>query len=194
MRCPPLSWSWLAALSSSLLLTATEILCAPQGDGAGVPDQVGIRLKGLHAYPGKESVAAGDSISFHLSSEIPYRLRVTRLGPEVDDRSKDVTVFASPETFAPAVQPIHPGSWIKVAKGLAATARLEQLTLECWVRPWSLSRWQGILTQHDYPEHCGCGLFLDGSGRVRLKLSGYHSTEMLEAAIDELLAEEASAS
>ncbi len=37
-------------------------------------------------------------------------------------------------------------------------------------------------------------LFLDASGRVRLKLTGYHSTEMLEAAIDELLAEEASAS
>ena len=133
---------------------------------ADLPGQADIHLKGLHAYAGGESVAAGEEITFHVSSEYPYRFRVSKLGRMVDDRSSDETIFSSPEVFEPGAQPIRPGSWIRVAKSLPSKAKLETLTLECWVRPWSLNRWQGIITQHDYPDHCGYGLFLDGSGRV----------------------------
>jgi len=127
-----------------------------------------IRLQGLHAYPGSESVPAGESIQFHVSREFPYRFGITKLGPEADDRSSDVTVFTAAETFAPRVQPIRPGSWIRTGKRLPPDEpleALEALTVECWVRPWSLDGWQGIVTQHDYPKRCGFGLFLDGSDR-----------------------------
>lgn len=130
------------------------------------PGQASIELKGLHAYPGSESVAAGEAITFHVSSEFPYRFRVAKLGREVDERSSDETIFSSPDLFEPRVQAIHPGSWIQLAKKLPAGPKLGALTFECWVRPWSLNRWQGILTQHDYPDQCGYGLFLDASGRA----------------------------
>jgi hypothetical protein len=141
---------WLFALPLPLLtsiqLTATAI-----------------DLKGLHAYADAESVAAGEVIRFHVSSEIPYRLRITRLGQKVDDRASDETIHLSDKPFAAKAQPIHPGSYIQIAKGLPAKEELNQLTVECWVRPWKLSGWQGIITQHDYPEDCGFGLFLNGT-------------------------------
>ena len=37
-------------------------------------------------------------------------------------------------------------------KALPAERSLSALTLECWIRPFQLSGWQGLLTQHDYPE------------------------------------------
>ena len=124
-----------------------------------------IHLKGLHAYADDESVAAGEVIRFHVSSEVPYRFRVTRLGLEVDDRASDETIHLSEKTFSAKVQPIHPGSYVRVEKNLP-DEDLNALTLECWVRPWKLNSWQGILTQHDYPERCGVGLFINGEGQA----------------------------
>ena len=62
----------------------------------------------------------------------------------------------------PQAQPIHPGSYVHVAKGLPDERRLTQLTLEGWIRPFALTGWQGLITQHDYPDRCGIGLFLNG--------------------------------
>ncbi|MGB0578951.1 MAG: N,N-dimethylformamidase beta subunit family domain-containing protein [Limisphaerales bacterium] len=124
-----------------------------------------IRLKGLHAYADDESVAAGEVIRFQVSSEVPYRLRVTKLGLKVDDRSSDETFHLSPKTYPAKVQSIHPGSYVRVAKKLPNVG-LEELTLECWVRPWRLNAWQGVLTQHDYPDQCGVGLFINGEGQA----------------------------
>lgn len=128
------------------------------------PKHKAIEVQGLHAYPDQESVAAGDTIQFHVSSDIPYRFRITKLGLEVDDRSSDELVHDSPNGFEPRVQAIHPGSYIKFAKNLP-DAPLDALTVECWIRPWQLKGWQGILTQHNYPDQCGLGLFLNGSGQ-----------------------------
>jgi hypothetical protein len=124
-----------------------------------------IRLQGLHAYASAESVAAGGTIDFHVSSQHPYRFRVTKLGRKVDDRASDMTVYESPKAFESDVQPIHPGSYVKLKKSLPPDEELTGLTLECWVRPWNLNRWQGILTQHDYPDRSGVGLFLNASGQ-----------------------------
>lgn len=143
----------------SLLLTS-QLLA--EGDS---PGRQAIELQGLHAYPDRESVPAGETIRFHVSSQVPYRFRVTRLGLEVDDRSSDETIYQAGEKSPARVQPIHQGSYVRVGKGLPADTELTALTLECWVRPWKLTPWQGILSQQDYPTDCGFGLFLDAAGR-----------------------------
>ena len=130
------------------------------------PANGGIELQGLHAYPDRESVPAGETIRFHVSSRVPYRFGVSKLGLRVDDRASDETFFLAGKVSPARVQPIHPGSFVRVKNGLPADAELTALTLECWVRPWKLKPWQGILTQHDYPDRCGCGLFLDAGGRA----------------------------
>jgi hypothetical protein len=129
-----------------------------------------IDLKGLHAYADAESVAAGDVIRFHVSSEIPYRFRITKLGQKVDDRTSDETLHLSPQSYPAQVQPIRPGSYISIGKGLPAKEELKQLTVECWVRPWKINGWQGLITQHDYPDHCGFGLFLNGDGQATFSI------------------------
>ena len=130
------------------------------------PAHSSIELQGLHAYPDRESVPAGDVIRFHVSSQVPYRFQVTRLGLRVDERSSDESILLADKESPAHVQPIHPGSYVRVKKGLPADAELKALTLECWVRPWKLKPWQGVLTQHDYPDRCGYGLFLDAEGRA----------------------------
>ena len=123
-----------------------------------IPPHHAINLPGLHAYAQK-SIAAGDEIEFRVSSAVPYDLSVVRLGADPENRDKD-PVLQSFQVTQPQIQPIHPGSYLHVTKGLPAHRSLSQLTLECWIRPFQLSGWQGLVTQHDYPKHCGIGLFL----------------------------------
>ncbi len=125
-------------------------------------------LEGLHAYAGK-TVAAGETIRFRVSSTVPYELSVCRLGREVDDPAGDEVLRTFPQS-PPVRQPIHPGSFLHVAKGLPADQPLAALTLECWVRPWRLDGWQTLMGQHNYPTACGYGLFIDAAGRVQLYL------------------------
>ena len=125
-----------------------------------MPPHRAITLPGLHAYAQK-SIAAGDEIEFRVSSTVPYKLRVVRLGADPENRDQD-PILASFPTPEPTSQPIQPGSYIHADKGLAADRELSQLTIECWIRPFSLAGWQGLITQHDYPEHSGIGLFLNG--------------------------------
>ena len=40
------------------------------------PANGAIELQGLHAYPDRESVPAGETIRFHVSSRVPYRFGV----------------------------------------------------------------------------------------------------------------------
>ncbi len=122
-----------------------------------------INLPGLHAYAQK-SIAAGEEIEFRVSSDTPYELSVVKLGPDPERRNADPVL----KTFSaedPTVQPIHPGSYVHVAAGLPAERPLTSLTLECWIRPFALDGWQGLISQHDYPKHCGIGLFING-GRI----------------------------
>ena len=147
-----------------LMLVCVSIASQPVGQAAAA--RSAIELQGLHAYADRESVPAGEIIRFHVSSQVPYRFGVSRLGLRVDDRASDETILPPKKVFPARVQLIHPGSYVRVKNGLPADAELTALTLECWVRPWKLSPWQGILTQHDYPDRCGFGLFLDAEGRA----------------------------
>ena len=128
-----------------------------------IPSHQQVTLPGLHAYAQK-SIAAGEEIAFRVSSSVPYDLSVVQLGQDPESRDKDPVL----ETFRvekPTSQPIHPGSYVHVSKGLPNERRLTELTLEGWIRPFNLAGWQGLITQHDYPEHCGIGLFVN-DGRI----------------------------
>jgi hypothetical protein len=153
------------------------------GVAAGVPAAgggeenlrpAGVRLRplvvpGAHGYADRESVAAGEEIAFFISSTEPYRLSIARLGVAVDDPAGDLVLHEFPESPA-RPQPIHPGSYIHVEKGLGANEPLRALTLECWVRPWRIARRSGLLTQLDVPGACGLGLFLEAGGAVSFYL------------------------
>ena len=131
----------------------------PSGEQA-IPAHQAVDLPGLHAYAQK-SLAAGEEIEFRVSSSVPYKLSLVKLGSDPESRDKD-PILDSVRIDGPKSQPIHPGSYVHVSKGLPHGRRLSEVTLECWIRPFSLAGWQGLVTQHDYPERCGIGLFLNG--------------------------------
>jgi len=133
---------------------------------ADVPDPTlpqPLMVPGVHGYTMEKSVQAGREIQFCLSGSVPHRLTICRLGARMDDPSGDIVLHEFPESPA-RVQPIHPGSYVHVRKGLPDP--LDAFSLECWVRPWFVNRWAGLLTQHDYPNHCGWGLFIKPDGAV----------------------------
>lgn len=128
-----------------------------------IPSHTAIELPGLHAYAQK-SIAAGESIDFRVSSGVPYKLSVVRLGSDPENRDDD-PVLKTFNVQNPQSQPIHPGSYLHIDKGLPHDRRISQLTLEAWIRPFTMNGWQGIITQHDYPDHGGIGLFIS-QGRL----------------------------
>ncbi len=142
----------------SLSAQGAEKVKADTVSSEDIPPHHAIDLPGLHAYAQK-SIEAGEEIEFRVSSSVPYDLSVVKLGADPENRDKD-PVLQSFRVQQPQTQPIHPGSYLHVDKALPSERSLSALTLECWIRPFQLSGWQGLLTQHDYPEHCGTGLFL----------------------------------
>ncbi len=131
--------------------------------GATIPAHEPVKVPGLHAYAQK-SLAAGEEIEFRVSSGVPYALSVVQLGSDPENRDED-PVLETVRVENSKSQPIHPGSYVHVAKGLPSERRLTGLTLEGWIRPFSLEGWQGLITQHDYPKSCGVGVFLN-AGRI----------------------------
>lgn len=133
-----------------------------------IPPHRTISLPGVHAYASEKSVHAGDLIEFFVSSEVPYVLSIckpTRIGEEDDDE----VLHTFPES-QPRVQPIMPGSYISVERGLPATQTYKEFSVEVWVKPWAEGRRQAVIGQFDYPQHCGYGVFLDELGRVEFYL------------------------
>lgn len=134
-----------------------------------IPAHRPLHLPGVHGYADCKSLHAGETLSFHVSSDRPYRMSVCRLGHDVEGRSDDAVLHR----FEPAparVQAIHPGSYVHVAKGLAADAALPGLSLECWVKPWTVETRQTLVGQFDYPSRCGFGLFIEAGGALCLYL------------------------
>ena len=134
-----------------------------KSDQEVIPPHIPVDLPGLHAYAQK-SIAAGDEIEFRVSSSVPYTMSVVELGKNPENRDED-PVLKTFRVEKPQSQPIHPGSYVHIAKGLPTNRRLSQLTMECWIRPFNLNGWQGLITQHDYPKRSGVGLFLQ-NGRI----------------------------
>ena len=128
-----------------------------------IPPQRQLDLPGLHSYA-ERSVTAGETIHFRTSSSVPYQLSIFQLAGDVDDRKTDVLLHQFDPSPA-LCQPIHPGSYVHIENGLTDEP-LQALSLECWVRPWHLKGWQGLITQHDFPDACGIGLFINPEGRA----------------------------
>lgn len=148
---------YVSALAADLLSAGTSAQPAPS-----LPRP--LALTGLHAYA-EHSIRAGETIRFRVSSTVPYTLSICRLDLKVDDPAGD-QVLRTFDQSPPVKQPIHPGSYVHVAKGLPADRALKALTLECWVRPWRLGGWQTLVCQYDFPTACGLGLFIDPKGKL----------------------------
>lgn len=126
-----------------------------------IPPHRALHLPGVHAYPSLQSVQAGEIIRFHVSSTVPTTISICRLGSGIDDPATREVLHDFP-TFPPSPQPIHPGSYAHVPKGIRKS--LVALTLECWVRPWTLSRLQGVISQEDKEDARGFALGLGQDG------------------------------
>ncbi|REJ94526.1 MAG: LamG domain-containing protein [Planctomycetota bacterium] len=146
------TWPWSARAEAAARV-------APCNASAIPPHRVQI-LYGMHAYADKLSVEPGEEIQFHSSSSVPYKFSVARLGSGIDDPATD-QVFETVADNPARLQPIHPGSYVHVEKGLAADAELGAFTVECWVRPHLADEPGGLITQFDMPHQCGFALFLN---------------------------------
>jgi len=166
---------FLAAAGTALASTsivAAELRAANPGQGgkretdsSAIPPHKPLSVEGIHAYTDRVSVAAGDTIRFHVSSSYPYELQVCRLGPDVDGPSRDEVLHSFGRTSA-ALQPIHPGSYAVAEKPLDAQTPLAALTLELWIRRWRTMGQQAIIGQFDKPDACGFGLFVNEDGSL----------------------------
>ena len=138
----------------------------PRQPGAAPPHRA-LRLEGLHAYPLEHSVAAGDALQLCVSAAAPYRLSICRLGIGFEDPGADVSLAEWREPHG-AMQPIHPGSYIHVERPVVDP--LSALTLECWLRPYDVTRRQGIIGQWGGISTAGFGLAVDSGGCVTFRL------------------------
>ena len=141
-----------------------------------IPPHLPISPEGVHAYTDRPSVAAGDTIRFHVSSTLPHEFQICRLGPDVETPGQD-EVLQSWRVDHPAMQPIHPGSYIHVEQGLRADREIRAITLECWVRMWNGSGWQGVITQFDEGQPDGFGLFVNEDFAVAFCAGGEPSIQ-----------------
>lgn len=133
-----------------------------------IPPHHPLNLPGVHAYA-KHSVAAGEGIDFHVSSTVPYELSICRLGHKIDDPDS-VDILHTFERSKPKTHPIHMGSYVHVDKTLPADLQIKAFSLTCWVRPWRIEGHQGLMTQCDFDQACGWGLFIDEGGRAAFYL------------------------
>jgi hypothetical protein len=131
------------------------------GSSPIVPQSRALDVPGVHAYPSEHSVAAGGTLELRVSASVPYRLSICRLGRGIDDPKTD-QVLSQLGEFPARPLPIRPGSFVRIARPLPKPR--EGLTLECWVRPWSVRDFAGLITRHAYPAACGWGLFLRPGG------------------------------
>jgi N,N-dimethylformamidase beta subunit-like, C-terminal/Concanavalin A-like lectin/glucanases superfamily len=134
---------------------------------SGIPPHRDISLPGVHAYSSEKSVHAGDPIEFFVSSDVPYILSIRKpmqLGEDVEG-DEDEVLHTFPQS-RPWVQPITPGSYIHVVRGLPADQIYEEFSVELWVKPWAFSRRQALIGQFNHPDTCGYGLFLNEAGKI----------------------------
>jgi len=141
------------------------------------PPHTPLSVPGVHGYASAHSVAAGGEIAFHTSADVPVQAVIARLGQEIDDPAGDSVVHDA-GALAAEVQPIHPGSYVHVERRIEGP--LEALTLECWVRPWSLERLAGLITQEDKQSDDGFALGLGPGGYVGLFLGNGNGPDEAE--------------
>lgn len=126
-----------------------------------------LRVPGVHAYALQESAPAGEEIQFCVCADTPYEFSVVRLGHDPDSPALDEVLHVF-DKLEPRVQPIHPGSYIFVEKGV--TKAPEEFTIECWLRPWAFDRWQDVISQMSYPKRSDFALAISPAGRLTFYL------------------------
>jgi len=148
----------LSLLPSKLVASSPESSASPKE----LPPHKSMVVPGIHGYA-EQSVAAGETIHFQISSTVPHRLGIYRLGLDPESPSQDELLHKFAES--PALpQPIHPGSYVRVDKNLKGP--LKALTLECWVRRWKIKDFAGIITQYDQTGAKEFGLFVGQGGAL----------------------------
>ena len=104
-------------------------------------------LIGLPRVYTQKSIHAGSMLDVRLNSPSPYQLSIARLGWDFDSPSQDWILQSLPQ--APAIQrSIRPGSYIHIGRALVSDGSYPQLTIECWVRLFRTTSWQGLITQY----------------------------------------------
>jgi N,N-dimethylformamidase len=144
--------------SSAAAVGATVLVLKPKASATTtrkIPPHKPLELQGLHAYADRESVAAGEAIAFHVSNSVKSNLSVCRLGPKVDDPAGD-EVLKRFSPIEPRVQPIYPGSYVSIKRGL--TGRQERLSIECWLRLWKIGAPAAVISQFDNEQAGGFAL------------------------------------
>lgn len=134
---------------------------APRSNVAPIPPHRELPVTGIHLYTDRHSYRAGDTLTAYVSASVPGDIEIVRLGDDLDSPKKD-DVLQQLKIDKPAMQPVHPGSYIHVEKGLPAVPTGE-LTLECWIRLWSVHELQGVITQLDDANGFGLLVFPDGT-------------------------------
>lgn len=157
----------LAATAGLVLAPDGISAVARSGAGGDVPRHQPRKVSGVHVYANRESVAAGDALSFFISNEVPVSVQVVRLGTDVDTVAAD-EIVADLGTLPARMQLIHPGSYVHVPKGLSKA--LPAFSAEAWVRPWRIDRLMGVVSQEDKSSSEGWALGIGKDGYVGLYL------------------------
>ena len=149
-------------LAGASLLSPIGSTSAKSAEPSFLPPHKSQSVPGVHGYA-EQSVAAGDQIHFHISSTVPYRLAIYRLGLDPDSVVQDELVHEFPQ-HRTVLCLIHPGSYVHVEKNVKGS--LKALTLECWVRRWKIKDYAGIITQYDVNGTKEFGLFAGPGGAL----------------------------
>jgi hypothetical protein len=149
-------------VAAAALLRPAKTVARPADAPVEIPPHKEMVVLGIHGYA-EQSVCAGEKIRFRISNTVPCRLSIFRLGPDPESPSQDELLHSFSAT-EPNPQAIHPGSYIDVPKSVEGP--LKALTLECWVRPWKLKNWSGLITQYDEADGRELGLFIGPGGAL----------------------------
>ena len=132
----------------------------------------------ITGYPDRWSVAPGESIAFKVSSAAgaPYEARLVRVvsgdpNPAGPGMREEPVEAAFAGRYPSRVQPIHNGSWARVA----TTAPLDALrsftvTALIWPTLPCLGRPQGLVSRIDAATGAGFTLEIDAEGSVAATL------------------------
>ncbi|MEO6436169.1 MAG: LamG domain-containing protein [Tepidisphaeraceae bacterium] len=151
------------ATAAAMAVTQFENPLLAAASPPSIPPHRALDVPGVHAYPLEHSLAAGDTLELCVSNSVPYRLSICRLGLQVDDPAGDTVLTRFDESPANP-QPIHSGSYVHIEKRLRDPLRA--LTLECWVRPWDITKLQGFISQEDKDSSDGFALGIGKDGYV----------------------------
>lgn len=153
----------VSATGVATLAVGQTATAAESRPDAGIPPHTPFQPVGVHGYPARHSVVAGERIGFHLSTDQPVQARIFRLGQQIDDPAGDELVHDFGELPA-RPQPIHPGSYVHIGRPVTKATR--GLTLEAWIRPWGMDRIAGVISQEDKQSDEGFALGLGKGGYV----------------------------